>query len=88
MGKEFFLSATCVDCHAIEGTAAVATIGPDLTHLASRDKLGSGVIDYSSENLALWLKDPQAIKPGCKMPNFKLNKEQIDQLVAYLETLK
>ena len=40
------------------------------------------------ENLRRWLKDPQAIKPGCKMPNFKLSEQHLNELVAYLETLK
>lgn len=87
-GKEFFFQATCQQCHTIEGTPAKAMIGPDLTHFASRKEIGAGVIENSPENLALWLKDPQALKPGCKMPNFKLNEEHLKQLVAYLETLK
>ncbi len=87
-GKKLFMTATCVACHAIEGTEAVASIGPDLTNLASRTQIGGGVIANSPENLALWLENPQALKPGCKMPNFKLNQQQIKQLVAYLEQLK
>jgi len=87
-GKKLFMTATCVACHAIEGTEAVASIGPDLTNLASRTQIGGGVIAYSPENLALWLKNPQALKPGCKMPDFKLTETQIQQLVAYLEQLK
>lgn len=87
-GKQFFFQATCQQCHTIEGTPAKARIGPDLTHFASRKEIGAGVIENSPENLALWLKDPQALKPGCKMPDFKLNEEHLKQLVAYLETLK
>ncbi|WP_339733271.1 cytochrome c oxidase subunit II [uncultured Gimesia sp.] len=87
-GKQFFFNATCPQCHTIYGTPAKATIGPDLTHFARRKEIGAGVIDNSPENLALWLKDPQALKPGCKMPDFKLSDEHIKQLVAYLETLK
>ena len=87
-GKQFFFNATCPQCHTIYGTPAKATIGPDLTHFADRKEIGAGVIENTSENLALWLKDPQALKPGCKMPNFKLSDEHIKQLVAYLETLE
>lgn len=86
-GKQFFFAHTCANCHTIEGTAANATIGPDLTHISSRSQLGGGVIDNTPENLRRWMKDPQAIKPGCKMPNFNLNDEQIQQVVAYLESL-
>jgi len=87
-GKQFFFQATCPQCHTIYGTPAEATIGPDLTHFARRKEIGAGVIENTPENLALWLKDPQALKPGCKMPDFKLSDEHLKQLVAYLETLK
>jgi cytochrome c oxidase subunit 2 len=87
-GKDLFMTATCVNCHTIEGTPAKAMIGPDLTHLAGRQELGGGVIENTPDNLATWLKNPQALKPGCKMPNFKLDDQQIQQLVSYLETLK
>ncbi|QDU49151.1 cytochrome c oxidase subunit II [Gimesia panareensis] len=87
-GREYFFKATCPRCHKIEGTSAQAMIGPDLTHFASRMEIGSGVLENSTENLTRWLKDPQAVKPGCKMPNFKLSETNLKQLVAYLETLK
>lgn len=87
-GKQYFFNATCPQCHTIYGTPAKATIGPDLTHFARRKEIGAGVIENSPENLVLWLKDPQALKPGCKMPDFKLSDAHLKQLVAYLETLK
>lgn len=87
-GEQLFFAHTCVNCHAIEGTDAVATIGPDLTHVTSRKELAGGAIENSPENLTLWLKNPQAIKPGCKMPDFKLNADHVRQLVAYLESLE
>lgn len=87
-GEElFFVTETCVNCHAIDSTTATADIGPNLTFVSRRQQLGGGVLENSSENLALWLKNPQAIKPGCKMPNFKLSDEEVRQLVAYLESL-
>ena len=50
-----------------------------------------GVPDRS--NLKDWLRDPEAIKPmnpenNQGMPNLQLSETQIDQLVAYLVTLK
>ncbi|GAA4420958.1 cytochrome c oxidase subunit II [Bremerella cremea] len=87
-GKAVFMDLTCSQCHAISGTPAQEDFAPNLTHLASRRQIGAGVIENSKENLHTWLANPQAIKPGCKMPNFKLSDEQLDQLVAYLETLE
>ncbi len=86
-GERIFFSKTCVNCHSIQGTDATATIGPNLTKVASRKELAGGAIKNSTQNLTLWMKNPQAIKPGCKMPNFKFDEQQLRQIVAYLESL-
>jgi len=87
-GAALFMKLTCSQCHAVDGTEAKEDFAPDLTHLASRAQVGAGVLENTPENLRTWLANPQAVKPGCKMPNFKLKDEQLDQLVAYLETLR
>jgi cytochrome c oxidase subunit 2 len=87
-GKNFFFAQTCANCHAIRGTTAVRTAGPDLTHLASRSQLAAGILDNTPQNLAGWLKNPQQVKPGCQMPNFSHTDDQVTQLVAYLEGLR
>ena len=46
------------------------------------------MIPNTPDNLARWLRDPQQVKPGCLMPNFSLNEDQVTQLVAYLEGLR
>jgi cytochrome c oxidase subunit 2 len=63
-------------------------VAPDLTHLASRSTLGAGATDYTRKDLTTWLRDPQVIKPGCHMPDFKLSDAKVDDLVAYLEELR
>src|SRR6266699_753674 len=55
---------------------------------ASRRQLASGVIDHTPANLRLWLKSPQHVKPGALMPDFTFTDEQLDQLSAYLSTLR
>jgi cytochrome c oxidase subunit II len=87
-GRNFFFAQSCANCHAIGGTSAQATAGPDLTHLASRRQLAAGMLDNTPANLTRWLKNPQQIKPGCQMPNFGLNDNQLTQLAAYLEGLR
>jgi cytochrome c oxidase subunit 2 len=87
-GLALFQRSSCVSCHAIDGTGAKAGIGPDLTHLASRRQLGAGIFNNTPANLHRWLADPQQVKPGVKMPNFKFTNDQLSQLVAYLETLQ
>ena len=83
-----FLSMSCVSCHAVSGTTAKGTFGPDLSHLMSRATLGSGVIPNTPENLRSWVKDPQAIKRGNLMPNMQLNSRELDEIVVYLSSLK
>ena len=83
-----FLSLSCVSCHTVSGTSASGTFGPDLSHLMSRDTLGSGVIPNTHEKLLAWVKDPQAIKPGNLMPNMQLNSRELEEVVAYLFSLK
>ena len=87
-GYRIFMNGTCRNCHAIAGTPANADIGPNLTHFASRGIIAGGVLTNTPENVARWLKDPQAVKPGNHMPNFDLTDEQVQILTAYLETLK
>jgi len=82
-GRSIFESQGCINCHTLEGYST-PSIGPDLTQLSTRAILGAGVLDNSRENLAAWLKDPQKYKPGCKMPDFNLTDEQVDQLVTFL----
>ena len=83
-----FLSLSCINCHAVSGTTATGTFGPDLSHLMSRATLGAGVIPNTPENLRAWVKDPQAIKPGNLMPNMQLNSRELDEVVSYLASLK
>lgn len=83
-----FLSLSCVNCHTVSGTPAAGTFGPDLSHLMSRARLGSGVIQNTPDNLRAWVKDPQAIKPGNHMPNMQLNSRELDEVVTYLSSLK
>lgn len=87
-GLALFEQLSCVSCHAIKGTTATAKVAPDLTHLASRRQLGAGIMENTPENLRRWLANPQKVKPGALMPNFNLTDKQVNELVAYFETLK
>ena len=87
-GQEVFLASPCVMCHAIQGTPAGATAGPDLTHLASRRYIGAGALPNTRGNLAGWVLDAQGIKPGAHMPPNSLSPADLQALLAYLGTLK
>ena len=63
-------------------------MGPDLTHLATRSTLASVTIPNTPAELTAWISNPQAIKPGARMPDLGLSRERVAALVAYLETLR
>jgi cytochrome c oxidase subunit 2 len=87
-GQQTFLTSACIGCHAIAGTPAQARVGPDLTYFGRRHTIAGALMDNTPENLALWLKNPPAVKPGSLMPNLNLSDEQVRALVAYLESLR
>jgi cytochrome c oxidase subunit 2 len=87
-GRDVFMSTQCIICHAISGTDARATVGPDLTHIGSRDMLASGAIPNTRGYMAGWIANPQNIKPGVLMPPNELSSDDLNALVDYLESLK
>jgi cytochrome c oxidase subunit 2 len=87
-GRKAFLSQSCAKCHRVRGTTEDARVGPDLTHLMSRQTLASGMIPNTEENLRRWVRDAQKVKPGCLMPPFALSAEELDAIVNYLRTLR
>jgi len=87
-GRALFAEMTCVNCHSTDQKNFAINAGPNLAHLASRRMIGSAIVSNTPANLRRWLADPQQVKPGVKMPDFKLTNEQTNALVAYFETLK
>ncbi len=87
-GRDVFVTGSCALCHAVQGTDARGTNGPDLTHLASRTTLAAGAIPNSPGHLAGWIVDPQGLKPGTLMPANSLDPASLQALLAYLETLR
>jgi cytochrome c oxidase subunit II len=86
--RRVFERQACMNCHTVSGTAATGRFGPDLTHLMSRATLASGAMDNTPANLRQWIKSPDTFKRGALMPAMQLTDEQLDQVTAYLETLK
>jgi cytochrome c oxidase subunit II len=87
-GQEVFLSTSCFYCHQIRGTSASGSVGPDLTHFASRLTLAAGSMENNIGNLGGWILDPQHIKPGSLMPPTDLTGEELQALLYYLSTLE
>ncbi|MFT0167708.1 c-type cytochrome [Paraburkholderia mimosarum] len=87
-GRDVFESATCAGCHTVRGTSAQGALGPDLTHLMSRQTLAAGVLANTPGNLADWIRNPQAVKPGTLMPTVALSDTDLHALVQWLGTLQ
>jgi cytochrome c oxidase subunit 2 len=88
-GRQAFLEHGCASCHALRGVAEGARLAPDLTHVASRLSLGSGVLPNRRGAIAQWLTGVQALKPGARMPSFQhLDGATLEALSAYLEQLQ
>ncbi len=87
-GKQVVTTVGCGSCHAIRGTTLKGTFGPDLTHFGSRNGIAAYTLRNTPENLLKWIKDPQGVKPECRMPNVPLPPQQQSDIVAYLEELK
>ncbi len=86
-GKALYTTRACVGCHTIRDVSA-GVLGPDLTHFGSRTTLAAGLLPNGPQTVAAWLKDPQAVKPGAKMPNLGLTDDEARALAAYLLSLK
>lgn len=87
-GQQLFFQADCAFCHAISGTAANGRIGPDLTHVASRQTLAAGTLPNNRGSMGGWITNPQHIKPGNLMPPTRLNSEELQLLLDYLASLQ
>ncbi|HKI99831.1 MAG TPA: cytochrome c oxidase subunit II [bacterium] len=84
-----FQSKGCIGCHTIPGVpGAVGKIGPNLEHLMSRPTIAAGKLKNTPENLHKWISNPKAIKPDTLMAPLPMTPQELDTVVAYLETLK
>jgi cytochrome c oxidase subunit II len=86
-GETAFRVRTCISCHTVNGVGG-ARVAPDLTHLAQRKTLGAGVLANDPASLARWLREPQVVKPASHMPDLNLTDDEVNDLTAYLETLR
>ncbi|MFN2488604.1 MAG: cytochrome c oxidase subunit II [Actinomycetota bacterium] len=85
---DFAGGAPCSACHALDASIdAQPSIGPNLAHFADRETFAT-IFERTDENLSAWLAGPSDVKPGARMPDLGLTQEQIQALVAYLQSLE
>ncbi|MGC5327465.1 cytochrome c oxidase subunit II [Brevibacillus sp. SYSU BS000544] len=83
-GEQVF-QKSCIGCHAIGGQGG--KVGPNLTNFGDRE-LVVGIKTNNKEELEKWIRNPQEVKPGNKMPQVQLTPEQLSSVVEYLGSLK
>ncbi len=88
-GAAVFGELACSNCHSVRGVSEAAVdAGPDLTHVASRSTLAARTIPNTDHQMRLWVVNPQAIKPGTRMPPTAMEPGQLDALLAFLRSLR
>ena len=88
-GRHVFETQACMNCHTIRGTAATGTLrarphAPDEPRHAGVGRDGQ----HARRTCAQWIRHPDTFKEGALMPAMQLNDQQLDQVTAYLATLK
>jgi cytochrome c oxidase subunit 2 len=87
-GHDVFMKGPCVMCHTIRGTSAGSRVGPDLTHVAGRQTIAAGTLPNTRGHLAGWIVDSQSIKPGNRMPPNPMSGDDLEALLAYIQSLR
>ncbi len=75
-GENLVRNLGCLGCHTIKEKGG--TYGPDLSDVRSKT---------TPAWLFYWLKDPKVYQPDARMPNLRIPVEEIQDIVAYLNTL-
>lgn len=86
-GRQLFIQQ-CAACHIVTSIPqARGRVGPDLSTYATQPQI-AGLVPNTPENLARFLKNPSAVKPGTAMPNLGLSDQQVANLVAFMQGLR
>ncbi len=87
-GKQALYQHACSACHTIPGvTSSFPNVGPPLAGIASRTLI-AGTLSNTQDNMVLWLRSPDKVKPHTAMPNLRVTREDAADMAAYLATLR
>jgi cytochrome c oxidase subunit 2 len=84
-GLAIYQKSQCVACHMIDGVS-YGVLGPNLTKLATRSTIASGMFPNDEAHLKPWIQNAPAKKPGSLMLKMDLSDADADAVVAYLRT--
>ncbi len=74
-GRKLMAKAGCYACHELRGHESWRSDAPNLNGLAQKTHVAW---------LRAWLDDPAALQPDTWMPDFRLEADEIEALVAFL----
>lgn len=86
-GQQVFRRSACIACHTISGVSP-GTVGPNLNHVGGRATIAGALFPNTTASLRGWIADAPSLKPGALMPPQNFSAEDLDALVAYLQSLK
>jgi len=88
-GRDVFGRSACIGCHMLDGVpVARAQVGPNLSRVGGRATIAGGLFPNDTEHLRRWIANAPAMKPGALMPQMDLAAEDLDAIVAYLQSMK
>ena len=88
-GAALFIKHGCASCHRVAGTQADSDIGPDLSHVGSRQAIAAGVLPNTTDNIARFIAQPNSFKPGVQMPAFGMvPSEDLHAISVWLKGLE
>jgi mono/diheme cytochrome c family protein len=88
-GQRLFQQKGCASCHAIEGVAAPAEFGPELTQLGGKtisqlefgqSKIERSLVTYVQAKIS----DPHSVNPAARMPQYHLSADDLDAVTTAL----
>ncbi|MBK6593366.1 MAG: c-type cytochrome [Burkholderiales bacterium] len=86
--KQALYQYACSACHTIPGvTSSFPNVGPPLAGLASRTLI-AGTLPNTQDNMVIWLRGPNKVKPHTAMPDLRVTQEDAADMAAYLATLR
>lgn len=84
-GRQLFSTKGCTGCHQISSVPAKpALTGPLLNNIALRPTIAGEQIQNTPENMAKWIQNPPALKPGTLMPKLEMTDQEAQDLAAFV----
>lgn len=87
-GKIAFHQYACHMCHQVPGISGPQThIAAPLNGIAQR-RFIAGVLENTPQNMMLWIRHPQAVKPLSAMPDLGVTAAHAADIAAFLDTVE